>query len=74
MTFDVRSNSPFISQAKKKEHLEGESSSLSGVTLGFFPGTPSIRLLVCRLETGWSKDMLLLTVSTMLCCFLKQET
>ena len=43
MTFDVMSNSPCVSQGIQG-NLEGEStcSSLSEVTKGFFPGTPSI--------------------------------
>ena len=40
MTFDVISTSPCVSQGNTR-HLEGESSSLSEVTKGFFPGDPS---------------------------------
>ena len=40
MTFDVTSNSPFVSQENTRD-LEGEFSNLSEVTYCFFPGAPS---------------------------------
>ena len=39
VTFDVMSNSPCVSQGIQRS-LEGESSRLSEVTKGFFPGNP----------------------------------
>ena len=38
MTLDVMCSSPYVIQG----NLQGESSILSEVTWGFYPGTPSI--------------------------------
>ena len=48
MTLDVISNSPFASKVNTRQ-FEGESSSLSEVTWGFFPRTPSI--VTCYAKT-----------------------
>ena len=59
VTFDVMSNSPCVSQGIQRS-LEGESSRLSEVTKGFFPGTPSINLLglseYCRIIVNYYYD------------------
>ena len=67
--FDVRSNSPFVSLLNTWQFgLEGESSSLSEVTYGFIPGTPST---VKQLEVARHKlkylDKFSSTVKTACC-------
>ena len=56
MTFNVRTNSPLFHK-RIQGNLEGESSNLSEVTEGFFPGTPSIEIAPGKLkfvtETGF---------------------
>ena len=46
----LRYNYPFVSQVNKG-NFEGESRSLSEVTLGFVTHTPSIKDEVCRNKT-----------------------
>ena len=54
-TFDVRSNSPFVLQGYTFKAIWKESSNISEVTLGFFPGVP-LNTANSNVETVWSKN------------------